>query len=193
MLQHYSPFKVAETFRVLASLAPGRVDLGIGKAPGGLPLTTRALQGCTTRRGSRTSRDQFAELDAFLEWRRRRKTTRWRARWPRRRRREAPRAHSAGRKRRERGALPRSWAGSSATPAISTATRPTSSARSRPIARRPAARRCSRCTPSRRRHARRGRRQVGALRIFKLQLSTRPERQSAAVRSRPRNSRGRPA
>ncbi|MFX0569873.1 LLM class flavin-dependent oxidoreductase [Bacillus pumilus] len=44
MLQHYSPFKVAETFHVLASLAPGRVDLGIGKAPGGLNLSTQALQ-----------------------------------------------------------------------------------------------------------------------------------------------------
>lgn len=37
MLQHYSPYKVAESFRTLASLAPGRVDLGVGKAPGGLP------------------------------------------------------------------------------------------------------------------------------------------------------------
>jgi luciferase family oxidoreductase group 1 len=44
MLQHYSPFKVAENFNVLASLAPGRVDLGIGRGPGGLPRTTRALQ-----------------------------------------------------------------------------------------------------------------------------------------------------
>ena len=44
MLQHYSPYKVAENFNLLASLAPGRVDLGIGKAPGGLPLSTRALQ-----------------------------------------------------------------------------------------------------------------------------------------------------
>lgn len=67
MLQHYSPFKVAETFRVLASLAPGRVDLGIGKAPGGLPLTSKALQWLhdPVRR-----REDFAvrlsELDAFL-------------------------------------------------------------------------------------------------------------------------------
>ncbi|MGE9552111.1 MsnO8 family LLM class oxidoreductase [Erwinia amylovora] len=45
MLQHYSPYKVAENFHLLASLAPGRVDLGVGKAPGGLPLATRALQG----------------------------------------------------------------------------------------------------------------------------------------------------
>jgi len=44
MLQHYSPYKVAENFNVLASLAPGRVDLGIGRAPGGLPRSTRALQ-----------------------------------------------------------------------------------------------------------------------------------------------------
>lgn len=34
MLQHYSPYKVAENFNLLASLAPGRVDLGVGKAPG---------------------------------------------------------------------------------------------------------------------------------------------------------------
>lgn len=44
MLQHYSPYKVAENFNLLANLAPGRVDLGIGKAPGGLPLSTKALQ-----------------------------------------------------------------------------------------------------------------------------------------------------
>ncbi|WP_152047421.1 MsnO8 family LLM class oxidoreductase [Aureimonas psammosilenae] len=44
LLQHYSPFKVAELFGVLSALAPGRVDLGIGKAPGGLPLGTKALQ-----------------------------------------------------------------------------------------------------------------------------------------------------
>ena len=44
MLQHYSPYKVAENFNVLASLAPGRVDLGIGRGPGGMPSTTKALQ-----------------------------------------------------------------------------------------------------------------------------------------------------
>ncbi|WP_027091735.1 LLM class flavin-dependent oxidoreductase [Cohnella thermotolerans] len=44
MLQHYSPYKVAENFNVLSALAPGRVDLGIGRAPGGLPVSTRALQ-----------------------------------------------------------------------------------------------------------------------------------------------------
>jgi luciferase family oxidoreductase group 1 len=44
MLSHYSPYKVAENFHLLANLAPGRVDLGIGKAPGGLPQSTKALQ-----------------------------------------------------------------------------------------------------------------------------------------------------
>lgn len=44
MLQHYSPYKVAENFNVLAALAPGRVDLGIGGGPGGMPRSTRALQ-----------------------------------------------------------------------------------------------------------------------------------------------------
>ncbi|OAB37820.1 alkane 1-monooxygenase [Paenibacillus macquariensis subsp. defensor] len=44
MLQHYSPYKVAENFNVLATLAPGRVDLGVGRAPGGLPRSTKALQ-----------------------------------------------------------------------------------------------------------------------------------------------------
>lgn len=44
MLQHYSPFKVAENFNVLASLAPGRVDLGVGRGPGGLPKSTAALR-----------------------------------------------------------------------------------------------------------------------------------------------------
>ncbi|WP_338563591.1 LLM class flavin-dependent oxidoreductase [Erwinia sp. E_sp_B04_7] len=55
MLQHYSPYKVAENFHLLASLAPGRVDLGVGKAPGGLPLSTQALRG-----SSGGQRDDFA-------------------------------------------------------------------------------------------------------------------------------------
>src|SRR3954466_9580695 len=44
MLPHYSPFKVAESFSLLAGLFPGRVDLGIGRAAGTDPLTTYALQ-----------------------------------------------------------------------------------------------------------------------------------------------------
>lgn len=34
MLPHYSAYKVAEQFRVLEALAPGRMDLGVGRAPG---------------------------------------------------------------------------------------------------------------------------------------------------------------
>lgn len=68
MLQHYSPFKVAETFKLLASLAPGRVDLGVGKAPGGLPLTTRALQSLHDKPRRPAFAEQLAELDAFLNW-----------------------------------------------------------------------------------------------------------------------------
>lgn len=44
MLSHYSPLKVAETFRVLETLYPGRIDLGVGRAPGSDQLTMRALQ-----------------------------------------------------------------------------------------------------------------------------------------------------
>ena len=43
MLGHYSPLKVAETFSVLESLYPGRIDLGIGRAPGSDQLTAAAL------------------------------------------------------------------------------------------------------------------------------------------------------
>lgn len=35
MLPHYSAYKVAENFRLLEALHPGRIDLGIGRAPGG--------------------------------------------------------------------------------------------------------------------------------------------------------------
>ena len=44
MLPHYSPFKVAETFKMLAALAPNRIDLGLGRAPGSDQRTSYALQ-----------------------------------------------------------------------------------------------------------------------------------------------------
>ena len=43
MLPHYSAFKVAENFRVLDALAPGRIDLGLGRAPGSDRRTAQAL------------------------------------------------------------------------------------------------------------------------------------------------------
>ena len=51
MLQHYSPYKVAENFNVLASLAPGRVDLGIGRGP----RRPAPLHGSTSSRRPSTS------------------------------------------------------------------------------------------------------------------------------------------
>jgi len=44
MLPHYSSYKVAENFRLLEALHPGRIDVGLGRAPGGMPLASRALQ-----------------------------------------------------------------------------------------------------------------------------------------------------
>ncbi|WP_061709095.1 LLM class flavin-dependent oxidoreductase [Pseudenterobacter timonensis] len=66
MLQHYSPYKVAENFNVLAAIAPGRVDLGVGKAPGGLPLATRALQQGLHQEAKGNFAEQLAQLDRWL-------------------------------------------------------------------------------------------------------------------------------
>ena len=65
MLQHYSPYKVVENFNVLASLAPGRVDLGIGRGPGGMPQSTRALQQGDGSAG-RSLSDKLVELEQLL-------------------------------------------------------------------------------------------------------------------------------
>ena len=66
MLPHYSPLKVAEVFRTLYAMAPGRIDLGVGRAPGGGQLEAYALR----RERSGPSKDDFpqqlAELRAFL-------------------------------------------------------------------------------------------------------------------------------
>ncbi len=43
MLSHYSPLKVAECFKMMATLFPDRIDLGVGRAPGGTGLTSQAL------------------------------------------------------------------------------------------------------------------------------------------------------
>jgi luciferase family oxidoreductase group 1 len=54
MLPNHAPLIVAEQFGTLASLYPGRIDLGIGRAPGTDPITSYAL-----RRNLRTDVDQF--------------------------------------------------------------------------------------------------------------------------------------
>lgn len=45
LLPHYKPYKIAETYNLLATLFPGRVDLGIGRAPGGSAEAAIALSG----------------------------------------------------------------------------------------------------------------------------------------------------
>jgi len=66
MLPHYSPYKVAETFSVLAALAPGRVDLGLGRAPGTDPYTAFALQRDRRQAAPDDFPEQLAELLAYL-------------------------------------------------------------------------------------------------------------------------------
>src|SRR4051794_39542891 len=67
MLPHYSPFKVAETFSLLAGLFPGRIDLGIGRAAGTDPMTTHALQRDRSRAMPDDFPEQLAELLAYYE------------------------------------------------------------------------------------------------------------------------------
>ena len=56
MLPNHSPLVVAEQFGTLASLYPGRIDLGLGRAPGTDRLTARAL-----RRDMQDSAEQFPQ------------------------------------------------------------------------------------------------------------------------------------
>jgi len=65
MLPNHSPLKVAETFRVLEALHPGRVDLGIGRAPGTDPVTATALRRSPDGLGAEDFPQRFGELRAF--------------------------------------------------------------------------------------------------------------------------------
>ncbi len=69
MLPHYSPLKVAETFSLLAGLFPGRIDLGLGRAPGTDQLTNLALQRDRSRPAPDDFPEQLAELLAYLDGR----------------------------------------------------------------------------------------------------------------------------
>ncbi len=66
MLPHYTPLKVAECFRMLHALYPGRVDLGIGRAPGGGPVEALALKRERKTRMPDDFPEQVSELLAFL-------------------------------------------------------------------------------------------------------------------------------
>lgn len=65
MLPHYSPLKVAESFGMLAGLYPGRIDLGLGRAPGSDSLTASALQ---RDRRQRPADDFFEQLNELLAY-----------------------------------------------------------------------------------------------------------------------------
>src|SRR4051812_35258540 len=67
MLPHYSPLKVAENFSILSALFPGRIDLGIGRAPGTDQMTAFALQRDRRQRSPDDFADQMAELLAYFE------------------------------------------------------------------------------------------------------------------------------
>jgi luciferase family oxidoreductase group 1 len=67
MLPHYSPLKVAETFSSLAGLHPGRIDLGLGRAPGTDPMTMLALQRDRRQGSPDDFIEQLVELLALLE------------------------------------------------------------------------------------------------------------------------------
>ncbi|MFI4982226.1 MAG: MsnO8 family LLM class oxidoreductase, partial [Nevskiales bacterium] len=66
LLPYYSALKVAEVFRMLEALFPGRIDLGLGRAPGGDMLTAQALSN-----GQYSAADHFAgqvqDLVGFLD------------------------------------------------------------------------------------------------------------------------------
>jgi luciferase family oxidoreductase group 1 len=64
MLPHYAPFKVAEQFRVLDALAPGRIDLGVGRAPGSDHRTARLLN--ADPRSAEQFPQQVRELHAWV-------------------------------------------------------------------------------------------------------------------------------
>jgi luciferase family oxidoreductase group 1 len=67
MLPHYSPFKVAETFSLLSGLYPGRIDLGIGRAPGTDGMTMFALQRDRRQAAPDDFPQQLAELLGYLD------------------------------------------------------------------------------------------------------------------------------
>lgn len=66
LLPHYKPYKVAEIYNTLATLFPGRVDIGIGRAPGGSAAATNALSENFLQNGWNMP-NLVRDLLAFLE------------------------------------------------------------------------------------------------------------------------------
>lgn len=66
MLPYYSSFKIAEQFKMLEALYPGRIDLGLGRAPGGHPRTARVLFDGRPMDSEEGFLNQLAELSAIF-------------------------------------------------------------------------------------------------------------------------------
>jgi luciferase family oxidoreductase group 1 len=67
MLPNHSPLVVAEQFGMLEALHPGRIDLGLGRAPGTDQMTARVLRRTMAIEGEDDFPQQLAELVAFFE------------------------------------------------------------------------------------------------------------------------------
>ncbi len=67
MLPNHTALKVAETFRVLHALFPGRIDLGLGRAPGTDPRTAAALRRSRAAVAADDFPEQFDELTRYLD------------------------------------------------------------------------------------------------------------------------------
>src|ERR1700680_1987852 len=66
MLPNHAPLVIAEQFGTLAALFPGRIDLGLGRAPGTDPVTARALRRELGDSADRFPRDAL-ELQSYFE------------------------------------------------------------------------------------------------------------------------------
>ncbi|MFP3449649.1 LLM class flavin-dependent oxidoreductase, partial [Pseudomonas sp. SIMBA_067] len=64
MLPNHAPLVVAEQFGTLESLYPGRIDLGLGRAPGSDPVTSRALNNDISR--AENFPNEVSELQTLL-------------------------------------------------------------------------------------------------------------------------------
>jgi len=67
MLPHYSPLKVFESFAMLSGLFPGRIDLGLGRAPGTSSRVAHMLQRDRRQPPPDDFREQLAELLGYIK------------------------------------------------------------------------------------------------------------------------------
>lgn len=64
MIMHYSPLKIAEDFKTLTALAPGRIDIGLGRAPGSGPNEIVAL----AQGKPNAFDDQYDKIEVILDY-----------------------------------------------------------------------------------------------------------------------------